>query len=143
MIAASTETWRGCWSASECLGSKLIRADYLSPWQNGGAARWVATCPRELLDHVIVLNESHCGGLSEYLQYYHEDRVHDGLNKETPTGRVLEPRQSDAARVVGEPQLALQMPLADPAFACAVVSPIRILDFGSLRLGVRLFIQPQ
>ena len=46
----------------ECLGSKLIRTAYRSPWQNGVAERWVGSCRRELLDHVIVLSESHING---------------------------------------------------------------------------------
>jgi hypothetical protein len=41
------------------LGSELIRTAYRSPWQNGVAERWVGSWRRELLDHVIVLNESH------------------------------------------------------------------------------------
>ena len=43
----------------EYLGSELIRTAYRSPWQNGVAERWVGSCRRELLDHVIVLSESH------------------------------------------------------------------------------------
>ena len=90
----------------ECLGSNLIRTAYRSPWQNGVAERWVGSCRRELLDHVIVLSESHLRRLvREYLHYYHEDRVHDALNKDTPTGRVLERRQTDAARVVAVPRV--------------------------------------
>ena len=38
------------------LGSELIRTAYRSPWQNGMAERWVGSCRRELLDHVIVLS---------------------------------------------------------------------------------------
>src|SRR5215469_1997744 len=41
------------------LGSQLIRTGFRSPWQNGLAERWVGSCRRELLDHVIVLNENH------------------------------------------------------------------------------------
>lgn len=90
----------------ECLGSKLIRTAYRSPWQNGVAERWVGSCRRELLDHVIVLSESHVRRLvREYLHYYHEDRVHDALNKDAPAGRVLERRQTNAARVVGMPRV--------------------------------------
>jgi transposase InsO family protein len=44
------------------LGSKLIRTAYRSPWQNGVAERWVGSCRRDLLDQVIVLNESHLRG---------------------------------------------------------------------------------
>jgi putative transposase len=90
----------------EGLGSKLIRTAYHRPWQNGVAERWVGSCRRELLDHVIVLNESHVRRLvREYLQYYHEDRVHGALKKETPAGRVVERRQTDKASVVGVPRV--------------------------------------
>jgi putative transposase len=88
----------------ECLGRELIRTAYRSPWQNGVAERRVGSCRRELLDHVIVLSESHLRRLvQDYIRYYHEDRVHDALNQDTPAGRVLERRQSDAATVVGVP----------------------------------------
>ena len=90
----------------ECLGSRLMRTAYRSPWQNGVAERWVGSCRRELLDHVIVLSEPHLRRLvGEYIRYYHEDRVHDALNKDTPAGRALERRQTDAARVVGVPRV--------------------------------------
>jgi transposase InsO family protein len=54
------------------------------PWQNGVAERWVGSCRREL-DHEIVLNESHLRRLvRDYLDYYHDDRIHDALKKEAP-----------------------------------------------------------
>ena len=40
-----------------------VRTSFESPWQNGVAERWVGSCRRELLDHVIALNERHLGGL--------------------------------------------------------------------------------
>jgi hypothetical protein len=47
------------------------------------------SCRRDLLDHVIVLNERHLQRLvSEYVGYYPEHRTHLGLDKQTPTGRV-------------------------------------------------------
>jgi transposase InsO family protein len=86
----------------EYLGSELMRTAYRSPWQNGVAERWVGSCRRELLDHVIVLSESHLRRLvREYTQYYHEDRIHDALRKEAPTGRVVERRPTGTAKVVG------------------------------------------
>ena len=61
---------------------------YRSPWQNGVAERWVGSCRRDLLDHVIVLNERHLKRLiSEYVLYYHGDRTHLGLAKDTPARR--------------------------------------------------------
>jgi hypothetical protein len=42
-----------------------------------------------LLDHVIVLNQRHLTRLlKEYVRYYHEDRTHLGLGKDTPNARV-------------------------------------------------------
>jgi hypothetical protein len=43
----------------KCLRSKLIRTANRSPWQNGVADHWVGSCHRELLDHVIILNQAH------------------------------------------------------------------------------------
>ena len=64
-----------------------IQTSFQSPWQNGVAERWVGSCRRELLDHVIALNERHLKRLlSDYVRYYH-DRTHLGLNKETPNRR--------------------------------------------------------
>ena len=62
-----------------------VRTSFESPWQNGVAERWVESCRRDLLDHVIAVNERHLKRLlSEYVCYYHEDRTHLGLRKGTP-----------------------------------------------------------
>ena len=75
-------------AAARTLGSEPIRTAFRSPWQNGVAERWVGSCRRDLLDHVIVLNERHLKRLmGEYIRYYHEDRTHLGLAKDTPAGR--------------------------------------------------------
>jgi len=59
-----------------------------SPWQNGVAERWVASCRRDLLDHAIVLNERHLRRLmNEYIRYYNDDRTHLALTKGTRAGR--------------------------------------------------------
>jgi hypothetical protein len=66
-----------------------VRTSRESPWQNGVAERWVESCRRDLLDHVIALNESHLKRLlSDYVRYYHDDRTHLGLKKETPGARI-------------------------------------------------------
>jgi putative transposase len=69
-----------------------VRTSIGCPWQNGIAERWIGSCRRELLDHVIPLNERHLKRLlSEYVSYYHEDRTHIGLSKRTPGGRTPTP----------------------------------------------------
>jgi putative transposase len=77
-------------SAAKDIGSEPTRTAFGCPWQNGVAERWVGSWRRDLLDHVIVLNERHLKRLmAEYLRYYHEDRTHLGLAKDTPAGRPI------------------------------------------------------
>jgi transposase InsO family protein len=77
-------------SCAKDMGSEPVCTAFRSPWQNGVAERWVGSCRRDLLDHVIVLNERHLKRLlSEYVRYYHEDRTHLGLAKDTPAGRPV------------------------------------------------------
>ncbi len=69
-------------SAVRGMGSQPTRMAFRSPWQNGVAERWVGSCRRVLLDHVIILNERHFQRLmSSYLLYYHEDRTHLGSRR--------------------------------------------------------------
>lgn len=76
-------------AAIRSLKMSPVRTSFESPWQNGIAERWVGSCRRDLLDHVIALNERHLKRLlREYISYHHEDRTHLGLGKETPGGRT-------------------------------------------------------
>jgi putative transposase len=76
-------------SAAREMGTQPVRTAFRSPWQNGVAERWVGSCRRDLLDHVIIMNERHFKRLmAEYVRYYHEDRTHLGLRKDTPAGRL-------------------------------------------------------
>jgi hypothetical protein len=87
------------------MGTKPRRTAYRSPWQNPMAERWIGGCRRELFDHVIVFNELHAVRLARsYIAYFHEDRTHLGLNKDTPRGRPVTPRPSSVAKVVALPR---------------------------------------
>jgi putative transposase len=93
-------------SAARDLGSRPTRTAFRSPWQNGVAERWVGSCRRDLLDHVIVLNELHLKRLTaEYVRYYHEDRTHLGLAKDTPTGRPRLTRSAVGGQIQSLPRL--------------------------------------
>jgi transposase InsO family protein len=82
------------------------RTSFRSPWQNGVAERWVGNCRRDLLDHVIILNERHLKRLmSEYVRYYHEDRTHLSLKKETPASRAAVESPGAGGRVQSMPRL--------------------------------------
>jgi hypothetical protein len=80
-----------------------IRTSFESPWQNGVAERWVGSCRRDLLDHIIAFDERHLKRLlSEYVRYFHEDRTHLGLEKGTPHHR---PRCITSGRVLSHERL--------------------------------------
>jgi transposase InsO family protein len=87
-------------------GLKPKRTSIASPWQNGIAERWVGSCRRELLDHVIPLNDKHLRRLiREYVAYYEQDRIHDALDKDTPQRRPVEKKPSPEATVISSPRL--------------------------------------
>ncbi len=87
-------------------GLKPKRTSIQSPWQNGISERWVGSCRREILDHVIALNEQHLRRLvRDYVAYFQEDRIHDSLAKDTPNRRPVENRPSPDATVISIPRL--------------------------------------
>ena len=93
-------------SAVRDMGSQPTRTTFRSLWQNGVAERWVGSCPRDLLDQVIILNERHLKRLmSSYLLYYHEDRTHLGLGKDTPVGRVAASLSPSGSKIISLPRL--------------------------------------
>jgi len=57
------------------------------PWQNGVVGRWVESCRRELLDHIIAVNEHHVKRLGSEYVLYHKGRTYLGLRKGTPHDR--------------------------------------------------------
>jgi hypothetical protein len=88
------------------VGSKSVRTTFKSPWQNGIAERFVGSCRRDLLDHVIVLNERHLKRLmAEYVRYYGDDRTHLGLDKQIPAGRKAATDTTSRAKVISIPRL--------------------------------------
>jgi transposase InsO family protein len=92
-------------AAIRSFGIDPVRTAYRCPWQNPIAERWVGTCRRELLDHVIVFGEGHLRRLlDEYVSYYNGERVHSCLG-DSPEGRSIETRPSLSASVVGLPRV--------------------------------------
>jgi transposase InsO family protein len=87
-------------------GIEPSRTAYRSPWQNGVAERWIGSVRRELLDHVVVFNEQHLRRLlRDYIAYYHDDRTHLGLDKQTPAKRQPREQRSQPIPVVALPRL--------------------------------------
>jgi putative transposase len=91
-------------SAVREMGSQPTRIAFRSPWQNCIAERWVGSCRRDLLDHVIVLNERHLRRLmAEYVRYYNQDRTHLGLA--TPAGRPTATPSGAESKIQSFPRL--------------------------------------
>ena len=87
-------------------GVKVVRTAWRSPWQNGVAERWVLSARRELLDHVVVINEAHLRRLlAGYVSYYTIDRCHLALDKDAPEPRNVRPRPTAPAKVVALPRV--------------------------------------
>jgi putative transposase len=87
-------------------GFKPKRTSIQAPWQNGTAERWIGSCRREILDHIIPVNEEHLRRLiRDYVSYHQEDRIHDSLNKDTPNRRAIEPRPTTDASLISLPRL--------------------------------------
>ena len=63
---------------------------YRSPWQNAFCERMIGTLKFELLNRVIIFNEAHLEKMIKiYLGYYHKERTHIGLSKDTPNGKLV------------------------------------------------------
>ncbi len=88
-------------------GLEPKRTSIQSPWQNGIAERWVGSCRREILDHVIALNKQHLRRLlRDYVNYHRENRIHDSLEKDTPNQRPVEQKPAANSIVVAMPRLS-------------------------------------
>jgi putative transposase len=75
-----------------------------SPWQNPYVERLIGSIRREVLDHVIILNERHLWRvLQSYLGYYHRWRTHLSLLMDCPHPRSVQP--PEVGNVVAVPEV--------------------------------------
>jgi putative transposase len=75
-----------------------------SPWQNPYVERVIGSIRRDMLDHVIVLNEQHLRCLlTDYLPYYHDFRTHLSLAMDFPVPRSVEP--PEVGEVIAVPEV--------------------------------------
>jgi hypothetical protein len=73
-------------------GVKVVRLPARSPNLNAFAERFVRSVRQECLNHIIPLGELHLRTiLTEYLEHYHLERNHQGLDN-----RLIEPRAGPA-----------------------------------------------
>ena len=86
-------------------GIAEVKTAHRCPWQNPFVERYGGTLRRELLDHVIVLNEEHLKRLlKDFIEeYYHLARPHQGLNGDTPVLRAKPEPAANVSRLVSIP----------------------------------------
>jgi transposase InsO family protein len=88
------------------MGIKEVITAPQSPWQNPFVERLIGSIRRVCLDHVIILNEMHLSRiLSSYFDYYHYDRTHYGLGKDTPFERPVQPKPAEGSKVIELPRV--------------------------------------
>jgi transposase InsO family protein len=88
----------------KAMGIKQVLSAPRSSWQRAYVERVIGTIRREYLDHLIVVNErSLHRQLQAFVEYYHRDRVHLALEKDTPEPRSIQPPES--GRIVSTPVL--------------------------------------
>ena len=72
------------------VGTPVIKTAVRAPNMNAFAERFVGSTRRELLDHVIVLDDQHLGRLvRQYRAYFNEARPNQGIGQRIP-GKHLE-----------------------------------------------------
>ena len=86
------------------LGLEQVKTAPRSPWQNCYAERWILSLRRDCLDHIIALNERQVlRVVRSYVDDYHRDRTHLGLEKDAPEHRPVE--GPDLGEVVALPRV--------------------------------------
>ncbi len=89
----------------ERCGIEEVRIAYRSPWQSPYVERFIGTLRRDLLNHVIILNQEHLQRLlREYInEYYHIARPHQGLAGETPIAQAKPSPIAGPAQIISIP----------------------------------------
>ena len=77
-----------------------------SPWQNPYVERVIGSIRRECLDHIIILGRSHLITiLTDYFDYYNNDRTHYSLEKDTPGHRPVNQKPDRHSKVIAMPRV--------------------------------------
>ncbi|MCH8192620.1 MAG: transposase [Planctomycetes bacterium] len=88
----------------QSMGIEEVLTAYRSPWRNAYSERLSGSIRRECTDHIVIFGERHLRRiLRGYFEYYHENRTHLGLMKETPKGRQISNRASPSTKLAGLP----------------------------------------
>jgi putative transposase len=88
------------------MGIKEVISTPRSPWQDPYVERVIGSIRRECRDHVIVLNEAHLKNiLCSYFEYYHNDRTHLSLEKDSPDSQPIQLRPAGKCKIITLPRM--------------------------------------
>ena len=77
------------------MGIEEVKIAPRSPWQNPYCERVIGSLRRDMLDHIIVLNERHLRRvIKAYIAYYHHFRTHPSLEMDCPHPRAVQPPET-------------------------------------------------
>jgi len=77
------------------MGMEEVKIAPRSPWQNPYCERLIGSIRRDVLDHVLVLNDRHLKRLlTTYIAYYHGFRTHLSLAMDCPHPRAVQPPET-------------------------------------------------
>jgi putative transposase len=86
--------------AAHGVGAKVIRTAVRAPNMNAVAERFVGSVRRELLDHVLLIDDQHLADLlRRYQHYVNESRPHQGIEQRVPAGTLTVPDTSKPVAV--------------------------------------------
>jgi transposase InsO family protein len=81
-------------------GIQVIKTPVRAPRANAIAERFVGSIRRELLDHILIINQRHAATvLAEYQDHFNHHRPHRALGQASPLRTLPEPRQTDTSGV--------------------------------------------
>jgi transposase InsO family protein len=87
-------------------GVEEVRSAFRSPWQNPYVERFFGSMRREILNHVIILNEKHLRRLiNEYVERYENHRLHQGLCGRRPRDKQNGPANAGGGKIISIPVL--------------------------------------
>ena len=88
------------------MGIRGIITARQSLWQNTFVERLIGSIRRDCLDHIIVANGSHLKRiLLSYFDYYHRDRTHYSLEKDTPCERPVQSKPEQRSKLIELPRV--------------------------------------
>jgi putative transposase len=83
---------------------EVLRTPIRAPRANAYGERFIGSLRRECLDHILILSEQQLRRLvNEYVQYFNEDRPHQGINQRIPA--KLESSRLREGEIVARPVL--------------------------------------